>query len=122
MAKPTMLIRSSNLNLISELENNLNLKTLLNATQTDNLISITEVEIFGQHQRLQTNSYLRIYYIIHGEVEFQIDQDPSVKLVAGDLLTISSGSQYELFGKAKYLVINTPAFQESDDDYSNNLL
>jgi hypothetical protein len=36
---------------------------------------------------------------------------------AGDILTLKQGCSYSLKGNAKYLVINTPAFEDGDDTY-----
>ena len=46
---------------ILEPENSLELKTLLNSAKSNSAISVTEVEISGEHLRLRTNSILRTY-------------------------------------------------------------
>ena len=97
--------------------NNLTLKSLLTKAETGGLISVTEVQIDGRHKRLITNSKLRTYFLIAGDISFVIDLKPVVRLLPGDVLTIAQGSEYELFGTGKYLVINTPAFEAGDDTY-----
>ena len=63
---------------IAEPENSLNLKTLLNSGKSDGAISVTEVEISGEHQRLRTNSILRTYYLVSGSLEFTIDGESAI--------------------------------------------
>lgn len=102
---------------IAEPENNLKLKTLLNSIKTDGAISVTEVEISGEHRRLKTNSILRTYYLVSGSLEFSIDGESRINMRAGEILTLKEGCSYSLTGSAKYLVINTPAFKDGDDTY-----
>jgi hypothetical protein len=102
---------------ILEPENSLNLKTLLNSVKSDAAISVTEVEISGEHQRLRTNSILRTYYLVSGSLEFNIDGESGIAMKVGDVLTLKQGCEYSLKGSAKYLVINTPAFKDGDDTY-----
>ena len=102
---------------IAEPENSLHLKTLLNSVKSDGAISVTEVEISGEHQRLRTNSILRTYYLVSGSLEFEVDGENGIFLNPGDLLTLKQGCEYSLKGNAKYLVMNTPAFKDGDDTY-----
>jgi len=102
---------------LPEPENNLKLKTLLNSIKSDGAISVTEVEISGEHRRLRTNSILRTYYLVTGSLEFTIDGESGINMQAGDVLTLQKDCDYSLKGTAKYLVINTPAFKDGDDTY-----
>ena len=102
---------------ILEPENSLELKTLLNSAKSNSAISVTEVEISGEHLRLRTNSILRTYYLVSGSLEFEIDGENGIFLNPGDLLTLKQGCEYSLKGHAKYLVMNTPAFKDGDDTY-----
>ncbi|MEJ6626866.1 MAG: hypothetical protein QNL32_03280 [Actinomycetes bacterium] len=102
---------------IPEPENSLKLKTLLNSMKSDGAISVTEVEISGEHRRLKTNSILRTYYLLSGSLEFEIDGEPGINMQVGDILTLKQDCEYSLKGSAKYLVINTPAFKDGDDTY-----
>jgi len=102
---------------LPEPENSLKLKTLLNSIKSDGAISVTEVEISGEHRRLRTNSILRTYYLVSGSLEFEIDGKSGINMQAGDVLTLKEGCEYSLKGTAKYLVINTPAFKDGDDTY-----
>ena len=117
MAQGYKLIKKSGVPVISEPSNALTLQTLLNSDASDGAISVTEVEIMGEHQSLQTNSQLRTYYLISGNLEFTINDEGQIFLSAGDLLTLTKGAKYSLVGNAKYLVINTPAFKAGDDIY-----
>ena len=102
---------------LPEPENNLKLKTLLNSIKSDGAISVTEVEILGEHRRLRTNSILRTYYLVSGTLEFTIDGESGINMQAGDVLTLQKNCDYSLKGTAKYLVVNTPAFKDGDDTY-----
>jgi hypothetical protein len=102
---------------ILEPENSLELKTLLNSAKSNSAISVTEVEISGEHRRLRTNSILRTYYLVSGSLEFEVDGKTGIFLNPGDLLTLKQGCEYSLKGYAKYLVMNTPAFKDGDDTY-----
>ena len=102
---------------IPEPENSLKLKTLLSSIKSDGAISVTEVEISGEHRKLRTNSILRTYYLVSGSLEFEIDCKSGINMQAGDVLTLKEGCEYSLKGTAKYLVINTPAFKDGDDTY-----
>ena len=115
--KVSVFIKNDSTKMIQEPMNNLTLKSLLTKAETDGLISVTEVQIDGRHKRLITNSKLRTYFLIAGDISFVIDLKPVVRLLPGDVLTIAQGSEYELFGTGKYLVINTPAFEAGDDTY-----
>jgi quercetin dioxygenase-like cupin family protein len=111
------LIQSDLIDSVIESSNDLSLKTLLTGSQSSGLISITEVSIDGEHRKLRSDSRLRIYYVLSGDLEFSVNHNPVIKLAKGDLLTFPSGSEYNLTGTANYLVINTPAFQTGDDTY-----
>jgi len=111
------LISNQSTSEILEPENSLKLKTLFNSIKSDGAISVTEVEISGEHQRLRTNSILRTYYLVTGSLEFTIDSESGINMHAGDVLTLKEGCEYSLKGTAKYLVINTPAFKDGDDTY-----
>ena len=102
---------------ILEPENSLELITLLNSAKSNSAISVTEVEISGEHRRLRTNSMLRTYYLVSGSLEFEVDGKTGIFLNPGDLLTLKQGCEYSLKGNAKYLVMNTPAFKDGDDTY-----
>ena len=102
---------------IPEPENNLKLKTLLNSGKSAGAISATEVEISGEHRRLRTNSILRTYYLVSGSLEFEINGETGISMKPGDILTLQKNCEYSLKGNAKYLVMNTPAFEDGDDTY-----
>ena len=117
MTNKYVLISNQAMSKILEPENNLELKTLLNSAKSNGAISVTEVEISGEHRRLRTNSILRTYYLVSGSLEFEVDGEKGIVLNEGDLLTLKQGCEYSLKGIAKYLVMNTPAFKDGDDTY-----
>ena len=113
-------ISGTSISQISEEKNHLLLKTLLGTQNSDGRISITEVEIDGAHQSLETRSELRTYYILSGSLEFSVNSSHTahtINVSQGDILTLEKHAQYSMIGTAKYLVINTPAFKEGDDRY-----
>ena len=102
---------------VLEPENALELKTLLNSANSAGAVSVTEVEISGEHRKLRTNSILRTYYLVSGSLEFEIDGETGINMKPGDILTLQKNCEYSLKGNAKYLVMNTPAFKDGDDTY-----
>lgn len=107
----------SNLPEISELSNHLMLKQIISNKDLNGSVSMTWVKIDGQHQSLRTHSKLRVYFIISGNFEFKIDSEHSFQLEKYDVLTLEVGSTYSLMGTGEYLVLNSPAFKDGDDEY-----
>jgi mannose-6-phosphate isomerase-like protein (cupin superfamily) len=104
-------------NEILEPLNNLVLRQIISNEDHDGAISLTWVSIDGEHKTLCTHSKLRVYFVISGELEFEIDGTHSLLLKKHDALTLESGSTYSLTGTAEYLVLNSPAFVDGDDEY-----
>jgi mannose-6-phosphate isomerase-like protein (cupin superfamily) len=102
---------------VNEVENNLTFQTLLDRTEYEGAVSITRVRINGNHRSLITNSSLRIYMLIEGEIEFTVEKESGIKLRRGSVLTLESGVTYSLNGSGEYFVINVPAFKSQDDVY-----
>jgi mannose-6-phosphate isomerase-like protein (cupin superfamily) len=103
--------------LIAEPGNQLELSPLLAASDTDGALSATWVRINGRHRRLRTPASTRLYAVLSGALIVECDDDPPVRLSAGEVAAISPGAAYGLRGIATYLVINTPGFTDGDDQY-----
>lgn len=102
---------------LSEPKNHLKYLNLVNSNEFNGAISITKVKINGKHLDLITKSNVRIYILINGNLTFEIEETKGIELKPGAVLTLKSGTKYNLEGKAEYLVINAPAFKDSDDLY-----
>jgi mannose-6-phosphate isomerase-like protein (cupin superfamily) len=66
---------------------------------------------------LRTNSKRRVYFILEGSFTFIVDSNPRVQLTKNDLLTLHQSTTYSFWGVGEYLVMNTPAFKDGDDEY-----
>lgn len=80
-------------------------------------LSVTSVEISGEHRPLKTDASTRVYYILSGDFVFSIEGEEPISANIGDVVVIYRSSAYGFVGTGKYLVINGPAFQEGDDQY-----
>lgn len=106
---------------LPEPDNHLKYKQLITALEHGPDISITLIEIDGDHHELRTDSSSRIYLLMSGDFNFVINDQESFKAVAGELIYIKRGDRYRFSGQGRYLVINGPAFQSGDDIYSDGV-
>lgn len=104
---------------LPEPDNNLNYKQLISAKEHGPDISVTFIEINGEHHELRTESSSRVYFLIKGNFTFVINGQRSFDVATGDLVFIKRGDRYKFSGNGQYLVINGPAFQSGDDIYSD---
>lgn len=105
---------------LAEPANDLILRLLLTAPTTADALSVTWVRIDGTHRRLRSTRTSRIYYLISGSLDFDVTEAGVTQLVAltgGGVLVLEPGAKYSLTGAAEYLVLNTPAFRDGDDEY-----
>jgi mannose-6-phosphate isomerase-like protein (cupin superfamily) len=101
----------------AEPDNDLLLRQLVTAAASGGDVSVTWVQLAGRHRRLRTARSSRVYVVLTGSVTMQLaDEDPE-QVDAGRLLVVPRGVPYELSGTGTYLVINSPAFADGDDDY-----
>jgi mannose-6-phosphate isomerase-like protein (cupin superfamily) len=78
-------------------------------------ISITWVKLWGHHKKMVCHASDRAYYIIDGEGEFQVGDDPPGQVSGGDFVFIARGVPYVFEGHMTYLVMNGPAFTPGSD-------
>jgi mannose-6-phosphate isomerase-like protein (cupin superfamily) len=78
-------------------------------------ISVTWVEIWGHHKRMVCDESDRVYYIVDGSGTFQVGEDPTGDVQAGDFVFIPRGVPYVFDGTMTYLVMNGPAFRPGSD-------
>jgi mannose-6-phosphate isomerase-like protein (cupin superfamily) len=113
----TKVVRLSDVQAVSQPDNELLLRALVGAVDTRSDISVTWVQLSGRHRRLRTERSTRVYLMLTGAVTMQRGGDTPQLLEAGQLLVIPAGTPYELSGVGTYVVINAPAFQPGDDQY-----
>jgi mannose-6-phosphate isomerase-like protein (cupin superfamily) len=80
-------------------------------------MSLTWVSINGRHRELASRRSVRAYYVLSGELTFFLSGAAPETLRPGEALVVPRGRRYYLEGTGTYLVINTPAFREGDDEY-----
>lgn len=104
-----------------EEDNHIRYKQLITALKHGTDISVTLVEIDGEHLELCTDSSSRVYVLLSGEFTFTI-AGSTFAAVTEDIILIPRGEIYSFRGVGKYLVINGPAFQSGDDIYSDGVV
>jgi mannose-6-phosphate isomerase-like protein (cupin superfamily) len=113
----TKVVRIADVVAMSQPDNELLLRALVGAADSDGDISVSWVQLSGRHRRLRTTRSTRVYLVLTGAVTMRLGGDAPRLLEAGQLVVISASTPYELSGVGTYLVINSPAFQPGDDEY-----
>lgn len=101
-----------------EPDNHIRYKKLITALEHGPDISVTLVDIDGEHLELRTDVSSRLYVLLEGDFTFTIEES-TFKASKEDVILIARGETYSFSGKGKYLVINSPAFKDGDDIYTN---
>jgi mannose-6-phosphate isomerase-like protein (cupin superfamily) len=96
-------------------------RPLVRAAEGASSVSVTWVSLDGRHRQLASRRSARIYYVLSGALTFAVGDDEPEDLGAGALLVIPKGLPYRLEGRGTYLVLNTPAFEPDDDEYTPTL-
>lgn len=78
-------------------------------------LSVTWVKLWGHHKKMVCHASDRAYYIIEGEGQFQVGDDPPGRVSGGDFVFIPRGVPYVFDGHITYLVMNGPAFTPGSD-------
>ncbi len=89
-------------------------KIIYRGQHSDN-ISVTLVKMWGHHKKMVCHASDRAYYIIEGEGEFQVGDDPPGQVIGGDFVFVPAGVPYVFDGHITYLVMNGPAFTPGSD-------
>jgi mannose-6-phosphate isomerase-like protein (cupin superfamily) len=113
----TPVVRIADVPALSQPDNELLLRALVEGQDTRGDLSVTWVQLSGRHRRLRTTRSTRVYLVLTGAVTMRLGGDAPQLLEAGQLLVVSAGTPYELSGIGTYLVINAPAFRPGDDEY-----
>jgi len=103
-----------------EPDNHIRYKQLITSKVHGPDISVTLVDIDGEHLELRTDSSSRLYVIYEGEFTFTIEGS-TFAATKEDVILVARGETYSFSGKGKYLVINSPAFKSGDDIYSDGV-
>lgn len=101
---------------VTEPSNELSLRGLLAAADSDADLSITWVQLDGHHRRLRTDASTRLYLVLTGSGVLTLDAEP-IEIAAGDLVVVPRATPYHLDGTLTYLVMNQPGFRDGDDIY-----
>ena len=107
-----------NVEAFEEPANSAVVRPLVRASEGPSSVSVTWVSLDGRHRQLASRRSARLYYVLSGALTFVVGGgDPEI-LEAGGLLVVPKGMQYHLEGTGTYLVLNTPAFEAGDDEYT----
>lgn len=72
------------------------------------------IEINGNHGKVKALKSDRIYFILSGKGIFMIDgKEQGVS--EGDLVFVPHGTPYNIIGKMKFFLVNSPAFDPKGD-------
>jgi len=72
------------------------------------LVSLSTTEATDYCEK-ETTDYSRIYYVLEGSLELTFDGLPH-ELTEGDSCYMDAGTEYEMRGTFKVVVVNQPAF------------
>lgn len=108
------------MNWSDEPDNHIRYKQLISALVHGPDISVTLVDIDGEHLELKTDASSRVYVILEGDFTFHV-AGSTFSATKDDVILIDRGDIYSFGGKGKYLVINGPAFKSGDDIYSDGV-
>lgn len=110
-----MIVKLADVPEINQPHRPLVMKKVINRDQHSELISLTWVRIWGRHEKVVCERSDRVYYIIDGQAEFQVGDDPPGTAIGGDVVFIPRGVPYVFEGDMTYVVMNGPAFLEGSD-------
>lgn len=71
-------------------------------------VSLAVTEATDYYEK-EVTDYNRIYYVLEGKLSLTFDGD-EVKLTGGDSCFVGEGTEYEMHGTFKAVMINQPAF------------
>ena len=72
------------------------------------------IEISGNHGKVKSLRGDRIYFILSGKGIFWIN-GKEYSVSEGDLVFIPKETPYNIIGKMKYFLVNSPAFDPKED-------
>ena len=110
-------MRPGDVVVVHEPDNGLSMRALVTGEHSHEALSLTEVALDGAHRRLRSRRTTRTYYVLEGAFSFTVEQEPARRVEAGQVLVLAPGTAYDLAGSGRYLVLNTPAFRDGDDEY-----
>lgn len=78
-------------------------------------LSVTWVQLWGEHSRMRTPASERVYVVVAGGGTFQVGDDAAETVGPGDVVLVPRDVAYQFEGNFTYLVLNAPAFADGDD-------
>ena len=105
---------------IDEPSNAAVVRPLARAAAGSSSVSVTWVSVDGRHRELSSSRSARLYYVLSGSLSFGLDGRGPIAVAEGELLVVPKGCPYYLEGCGTYLVLNTPAFEDGDDVYTDD--
>jgi mannose-6-phosphate isomerase-like protein (cupin superfamily) len=72
------------------------------------------IGINGNHGKVKALKSDRIYFILSGKGVFIMDGKEQ-EVSEGDLVFVPHGTPYNIIGKMKYFLVNSPAYDPKDD-------
>ena len=79
-----------------------------------NKYSCALIEINGNHGKIKSLKSDRIYFILTGKGIFWVDGKEHA-VSEGDLVFVPKKTPYNIIGKMKYFLVNSPAFDPKED-------
>jgi mannose-6-phosphate isomerase-like protein (cupin superfamily) len=76
--------------------------------------SCAMIAIDGDHGKIKALKSDRIYFILSGKGVFEI-AGKKYSVSKGDLLLVPKKTPYNIIGKMRYFLVNSPAFDPKDD-------
>ena len=108
-----MIIKFSETKTDTQGERPLVLKRIINQSHTDR-ISLTWVSLYGRHEKVVNDISDRVYYIIDGEADFDVNGETG-SVTGGDVVLIPKGVPYVFEGHMTYVVMNSPSYVPDSD-------
>ena len=110
-----MIVRFAEQTPITEDGHPLVMYRLLDRRRHIDALSVTWVQLWGEHSRMRTAASERCYVIVAGRGAFQVGDEPSASVGPGDIVLVPRDVGYQFEGHFTYLVLNAPAFADGDD-------
>ena len=110
-----MIVRFADQTPITENGHPLVMYRLLDRARHTDGLSVTWVQLWGEHSRMRTVASERIYVVVAGNGTFQVGDDPTEMVGPGDVVLVPRNIGYQFEGNFTYLVLNAPAFADGDD-------
>jgi mannose-6-phosphate isomerase-like protein (cupin superfamily) len=99
--------------IIRKIDNSLTIESLFDGK--DFQFDIVIGRIHGHHPKLINYVSDRAYFILKGELDFQVG-DEMQRAVAQDLILVPKNTLHGIDGEGEYLIITAPAFKPENEE------